>query len=237
MFVSDKSTDEVLRYWLFSAALIVFSNGFANVCTDVDTGHAMQTALNLMQYLGEVDPLARRYNHILLAFHAAITRKDTVTANNPPTGARASNENIFNAFFGGIGGAGAGTGAASQPLHAGSASLNHRRESSHAQSTNINNAGVISTIQATPNWQPYLQPSSTQSDPIAAAMVTGRDDGPGAMGTGTGIGISPPDYCLDFDVFLSSVGVGGSESVGQNQDISGYGPDSWMPLYGTMDLG
>ncbi|KAB5576486.1 putative fungal-specific transcription factor [Coniochaeta sp. 2T2.1] len=174
--------DPFVIYWLFSAALVVFSDGFANVCTDVDTARAMQTALNLMQYLGEVDPLARRYSQILAAFHAAISRKETVAAKDRLTATRASSDNIYNAFFGGSGGAEIGT-AAAQPPNPGSAPLDFRRSSNSniAPSTNMNNAS----------------------------------GGPGLIATGTGSGISPGDYCLDFDAFLNSVGLGagGSESA------------------------
>ena len=197
----------------------------------------MQTALNLHQYLGEVDPLARRYNQILVAFHAAISRKEMVASNDPPTPTRASSETIFNAFFGGHGGVGVGNTTA-QPLNAGAASsLDRRRQDSSnlASSANISNANVASGIQAGPDWQPYFQPSSVQSNPLPGALATGGEGSAGMMGAAAGTGISPPDYCLDFDAFFNSVGVGGSESVGQSQDI--HAQDLWMPLYGTMDVG
>lgn len=41
----------------------------------------------------------------------------------------------------------------------------------------------------------------------------------------TGTGISPPDYSLDFDAFLTSV-----------SSDQAYGQDMWMPLYGTMGV-
>lgn len=199
----------------------------------------MQTALSLMQYLGEVDPLARRYSQILAAFHAAISRKETVAAKDRLTATRASSDDIFNAFFGGSGGAEIGT-AAAQPPNPGSAPLDFRRSSNSniAPSTNMNNASVISAIQTATDWQPtYWRSSSLQSDPKAGAGVTAKEGGPGLIATGTGSGISPGDYCLDFDAFLNSVGLGagGSESVGPSQDM--YGAGSWMPLYGTMDIG
>lgn len=41
----------------------------------------------------------------------------------------------------------------------------------------------------------------------------------------TGTGISPPDYSLDFDAFLTSV-----------SSDQAYAQDMWMPLYGTMSV-
>ncbi|KAB5540453.1 putative fungal-specific transcription factor [Coniochaeta sp. 2T2.1] len=172
--------DPFVIYWLFSAALVVFCDGFANVCTDVDTARAMQTALSLMQYLGEVDPLARRYSQILAAFHAAISRKETVAAKDRLTATRASSDDIFNAFFGGSGGAEMGT-AAAQPPNPGSAPLDFRGSSNSniAPSTNTNNASVISAIQTATDWQPtYWRSSSLQSDPKAGAGVTAKEGGP-----------------------------------------------------------
>lgn len=225
------STDNVLRYWLFSAGLIVFSNGFAPVCTDVDTARAMETALNLLQYLGEVDPLARRFHHILVAFHAAISRKEVVAATDPPTATRASNETIFKAFFGGLGGA--GIGLTEQTLNAGLASSDHRRNPHLASSIDLHSTNITFANQAAADWQPYFQPPTAQSNSASGVMVAGGEGGTGMMSSGTGI--SPPDYCLDFDAFVNSVSVGGGNgNGGQSQDI--YAQDSWMPLYGTMDL-
>jgi hypothetical protein len=224
--MSSKVTDDILRYWLFSAALIVFSNGFANVCTDIDTAQTMQTALNLMQYLSEVDPLARRYNQILAAFHVAISRKETVTANNGSTATRSNTDNIFAAFFEGFGGAGIST--TPRPPNASSASLDRRRDSSsnHAPSTNMDQTCCTSELPARIDWRMCWEPPSMQSNSTAGALATAREEVLGVMGTGTGTGISPPDYCLDLDAFMS---------VGPSHEM--YGPDTRMPLYGTMDIG
>ncbi|OIW22880.1 putative fungal-specific transcription factor [Coniochaeta ligniaria NRRL 30616] len=213
--------DPFVIYWLFSAALIVFSNGFATVCNDVDTARAMQTALNLHQYLGEVDPLARRYNQILVAFHAAISRKEMVAANDPPATTRGGSENIFNAFFGGFGAAG-GTSMPTHPLSAGPASLDHRRRSSNpASSTNA------SAIQAGADWQPYFPSSSLRSNSMASASVTTA----GMMGSVTGI--SPPDYCLDFDAFFNNTNTMTSTHTPQHETI-----DDWFKaFYAVSDDG
>jgi hypothetical protein len=197
----------------------------------------MHTVLNLMQYLGEVDALARRYNQILTAFHAAISRKETATANDQALGPRTSSENIFNAFFGGTGGAGVAVG--SQPLQASSAWLDNNRRNSRA--TNVPSlTSATSGVQAgAADWQPDLQEPSAQGQMPATAVATGTEGPSGETAPGSVTGISPPDYCLDFDAFFNSVGMGGvgSDSVVPSQNISGYGPDSWMPLYGTMDAG
>jgi hypothetical protein len=58
----------------------------------------MYTALNLHRHFGEVDPLARRFLEILLAFSEAI-EQDTVPC-DVPTGSKSKQEAIFSAFFG-----------------------------------------------------------------------------------------------------------------------------------------
>lgn len=58
----------------------------------------METALNLHRYLGEADPLARRFLQILLAFDRVITR-DT-TSHIAPTTSKSSGKDVFSTFFG-----------------------------------------------------------------------------------------------------------------------------------------
>ncbi|KFZ10503.1 hypothetical protein V501_05175 [Pseudogymnoascus sp. VKM F-4519 (FW-2642)] len=90
--------DPFVIYWLFTAALIICTNGFCAVYHDIDNKHAMYTALNLHRHFGEVDPLARRFLEILLAFSEAI-EQDTVPC-AVPTGNRSKQEAIFSALFG-----------------------------------------------------------------------------------------------------------------------------------------
>lgn len=64
----------------------------------MDNEHAMYTALNLHRYFAEVDPLARRFLEILLAFSEAIAQ-DTVPC-AVPIGSKSKQEDIFSALFG-----------------------------------------------------------------------------------------------------------------------------------------
>lgn len=64
----------------------------------MDNEHAMYTALNLHRYFGKVDPLARRFLEILLAFSEAIAQ-DTVPC-AVPIGSKSKQEGIFSALFG-----------------------------------------------------------------------------------------------------------------------------------------
>lgn len=57
----------------------------------------MYTALNLHRHFGEVDPLARRFLEILLAFSEAI-EQDTVPC-AVPTGSKSKQDAIFFALF------------------------------------------------------------------------------------------------------------------------------------------
>jgi len=160
----------------------------------------MQTALNLHRYLGEVDPLARRFLQILIAFEDAIAR-DTVSR-VAPTAGKAAGKDIFSAFFGGLqSGAVAGLATDGRPM------------------TSSNGVQGMGDIQPGSDWQSYQQAQQR--------MVGG---GPEMMQMPPGVemgatGISPPDYSLDFDAFLTSVSQG-----------EAYAQDIWMPLYGTMDV-
>ncbi|KFY96637.1 hypothetical protein V500_02371 [Pseudogymnoascus sp. VKM F-4518 (FW-2643)] len=90
--------DPFVIYWLFTAALIICTNGFCAVYHDMDNDHAMYTALNLHRYFGKVDPLARRFLEILLAFSEAIAQ-DTIPC-AVPLGSKSKQEGIFSALFG-----------------------------------------------------------------------------------------------------------------------------------------
>lgn len=57
----------------------------------------MYTALNLHRYFGDVDPLARRFLEILLAFTEAIAQ-DTVPC-AVPIGTKSKQEDIFSTLF------------------------------------------------------------------------------------------------------------------------------------------
>lgn len=169
----------------------MFSNKFVPVCTDVDISLASQTALSLCKYLGEVDPLARRYAQILVAFDEAIASKDNLP-NGPPTGDR-RNESVLNAFFG-------------------STSL----QDSHVPSLDFHmsvSSAPQPGQQPAPAWQAYNQASPLQNNPLGTHLLD----------PGLGSDISPPDYSLDFDAFLSSL----------NQEST---QDLWMPLYESLDF-
>ncbi|KFY76560.1 hypothetical protein V499_03851 [Pseudogymnoascus sp. VKM F-103] len=90
--------DPFVIYWLFTAALIICTNGFCAVYHDIDNKHAMYTALNLHRHFGAVDPLARRFLDILIAFSEAI-EQDTIPC-AVPTGSKSKQEAIFSALFG-----------------------------------------------------------------------------------------------------------------------------------------
>jgi hypothetical protein len=159
----------------------------------------VQTALNLHRYLGEVDPLARRFLQILIAFEDAIAR-DTVSR-VAPTAGKAAGKDVFSAFFGGVpSGAAAGLGVDARPM------------------TSSNGMQGVGGMQPSSDWQSYqtAQQRMVGGGPEMMQMPPGVE-----MGV---TGISPPDYSLDFDAFLTS--------VSQDQ----YAQDTWMPLYGTMDV-
>ncbi|KFY93764.1 hypothetical protein V500_03550 [Pseudogymnoascus sp. VKM F-4518 (FW-2643)] len=185
--------DPFVIYWLFAASLIIFSNGFCTVYSDIDNAHAMHTALNLHRYLAEVDPVARRNLQILNAFKDAIAC-DTIIRVAPTMG-KAAGKEIFSAFFGG---------------------------SQSGPSTGLGaDRSMGNTIQAT-----GMPPGADWHGYQAQGMCSSRPEmmmPPAADLTGTGI--SPPDYSLDFDAFLTSV----------NSDQA-YAQDMWMPLYGTMGV-
>jgi hypothetical protein len=250
--------DPFVIYWLFTAALIVFSNGFVPVCNDVDTAHSMQTVLNLFQYLGEVDALARRYSQILVGFGEAIRQRRTVAPSFVPTGDRKALEGVFEAFFGsgnGVSAAEATSAATSQPARAEQQEVQTPAgDSRQINATNANNRNINTNTHLTPamqvaaNWQPYFQPSNSNSNSISntqpsPSLLPQQANQSNTLASGLnmdhgnlmGMGISPPDYSLDFDAFLSSVGQLGGETGTQDHEAYGM-QEMWMPLYGTMDM-
>ncbi|KFY76317.1 hypothetical protein V499_03993 [Pseudogymnoascus sp. VKM F-103] len=112
-----------------------------------------------------------------------------------PTMGKAAGEDIFSAFFGG---------------------------SQSGPSTGLGADGSMgNTIQAT-----GMPPGAEWHGYQAQGMCSSRPEimmPPAADLTGTGI--SPPDYSLDFDAFLTSV-----------SSDQAYAQDMWMPLYGTMGV-
>lgn len=181
----------------------------------------MQTALNLHHYLGEVDPLARRYSHILAAFHEAIAKKETGTSTGPPMASQASNANILNAFFGGVADQ---NNLNTQPVSARSVGRPDRPPGENATTNDADKPSTTAAMHGAADSQSYFQwASSMQGSAMAVQMGMGEEN-EGMMGAGAGTGISPSDYSLDFDAFLSSV----------SQDPA-YVQDLWMPLYGAMD--
>lgn len=215
-----------VSYWLFSASLIIFSNGFCKVYVDIDNIHAMQTALNLHRYLGETDPLAARYLQILTAFNEAITVDSIYRA--PPSSSSAVNktQDLFATFFGGDSNRSTGSGSesridsamtASDPIGASSAALN--TQSSPTFQANASHS--------TPYPQPSNIPSATPTSTHIPQEPFPRSHPDSAN---TVDRISPPDYSLDFDAFLAAVG--GTADQGDAE----YQQDLYMPLYSTINF-
>lgn len=161
-------------YWLFTAALIVFSNGFCTVYGDVENSHAIQTALNLHRYLGEADPLARRFLQILLAFDEAIApEKSSQVA---PASAKSSGTDVFLAFFG------------DQGTESGPQMQDRSNDTQTTMPADRNGWSDTQTQPGEVRSQPRMEPD------MMPEMWPGLDSS----------GISPSDDLLDFDAFLTS---------------------------------
>ncbi|KAL3418607.1 fungal specific transcription factor domain-containing protein [Phlyctema vagabunda] len=90
--------DPFIIYWLFSAALVILSNAFCPVHHQPSESNTMTTLLSIMRFMGEADPQARRYLHIIESFYTSIkaARKSKESASSvEPEG-----QNIFNVLFG-----------------------------------------------------------------------------------------------------------------------------------------
>lgn len=159
----------------------------------------MQTSLDLHRYLAETDPLAQRYLQILTAFYEAI-KTDSVTR-VASSSLRDTNQTIFFNFFG---------------ERTRAASIDVRSHTSPMKSMDYGNArppqdGRPFHTGATPkaaNGQPSGSVDAFQMSPNMSTTD-----------------ISPPDYSLDFDNFLSLV----------SQDPP-YQVDGTVPMYGTTNL-
>lgn len=161
----------------------------------------MNTAIALHQYFGKVDPLACRYLQILETFKEAIA--ENTVARSDTTNLKAGARNIFSMFFegwpDGVLAAGLNRG---QHMQAGG---------NHSQEDIIRGRNSRGSFRA-------------QMESIGQQGMMGVDMSH-QIPVGSDFGISPPDYSLNFDAFLSGV----------NQDIE-YQQDLWMPLYGTMGV-
>ncbi|KMU83742.1 hypothetical protein CIHG_01525 [Coccidioides immitis H538.4] len=175
--------DPFVIYWLFSASLIVFSNAFCNVYGDTDSNRAMQTSLDLHRYLAETDPLAQRYLQILTSFHETISGDSG--SRIAPSSSRNTNQALFANFFGdkprlqGTDAAGSHTSSHASPMQPMDA-VNRRpsRDDQPLQAT----PATTETQAGNGNREPiHMSPNLTIAE------------------------ISPPDYSLDFDNFLSLV--------------------------------
>jgi hypothetical protein len=142
----------------------------------------MQTALNLHRYFGEVDPLARRFLHILLAFNEAIAR-NTVSCAAPIT-SKSGEKDIFSAFF--------------SVVHndAEPGGIDNRHEPQTRSSgmevsmpTSNSGWGNFPTQPGGVGFQPGMGQEMMQQIPAGSDLAS----------------TSPPDYLLDFDAFLTSV--------------------------------
>ncbi|KAI1979187.1 hypothetical protein LOZ55_002243 [Ophidiomyces ophidiicola] len=170
--------DPFVIYWLFTASLILFSNVFCPVCDDVDSSQAMETSLDLHRYLAETDPLAQRYLEILTSFHEAIGGVSGLRMTT--SSARDTNVTILSNFFG------------EQP----------RISAANPSSTNMpmmgnTNRYSLHDSQGFPaNNTPRsaeIQPGNSGHDMFQMSPNMSVTE------------ISPPDYSLDFDSFLSLV--------------------------------
>lgn len=160
----------------------------------------METALNLHRYFGKIDPLAGRFLTIIQNLKEAISQ-NTVSHGTPNT-SKCNEKDVFSAFFGGVE----------------SAAEIERAEITACGSSNVGeimNTGVN-----------HRETSSNQTEGLCfEPRVVERMEQQQFSLEPDQTSISPPDYSLDFDAFLTNVG----------QD-SEYQQDLWMPLYGTMDM-
>ncbi|EEP76375.1 predicted protein [Uncinocarpus reesii 1704] len=175
--------DPFVIYWLFTASLIIFSNAFCTVYDDTDTTRAMQTSLDLHRYLADTDPLAQRYLQILTSFH------DTISSNSDsrmaPRSSASTNQALFSNFFG---------------------------DRPRVQSPDTRQqAASMQTMEAkrrSTRDDQSLQTGSTPANGEIAPTASSREPLHTSPGMST-TEISPPDYSLDFDNFLSLISQGG----------------------------
>ncbi|KAL1954325.1 hypothetical protein VTO42DRAFT_1399 [Malbranchea cinnamomea] len=220
--------DPFVIYWLFTASLIVFSNGFCKVYGDIDNNHAMQTAINLHRYLGEADPLPRRYLQILTAFNEAIMEGSTDRV--APSSSKTAHKtlDLFAKFFGGETARNTTSG-----LDVGVEPETASAAAGPADFTNSQNAQPFPT--ASSGQQPATGASYPHSSGFSATTPSSVNAPEGVMlppqQDACAIDrISPPDYSLDFDAFFAAVG--GTADQGD----AAFQQDLYMPLYSTADF-
>jgi hypothetical protein len=173
-------TNEMLcSYWLFTAALIVLSNGFCTVYDEIDNDQAVMTAITLMAYLGDVDPLAHRYLDIIKSFKDAIAEASNFrpmpTTNVPTNG-------LLNAFFG-----------KGSPCN-----------DAQQRTPRTSNSHLLNNWQ---NLYPTLQPEGNIAQMQGQPMIAIPGNGNASLPSVDLDGISPPDFSLDFDTFWTAVGL------------------------------
>jgi hypothetical protein len=188
IFLNPPSTraNSNARYWLFTASLIVFSNGFCPVYSDIDNGHAIQTALGLQRHLGEVDPLARRFLQILLAFEQAIEKgKATGVAQ---TTSKPGGKDVFSVFFGTVNSSGV------------SADVGGRSQMPAGSNSNSNSNKHVGISTGMDDWEDFTT--------LAGAGLQAGVEYETVQSTTTDTDLSSNnalDYSFDFDAFITSI--------------------------------
>lgn len=182
----------------------------------------MQTALNLHRYLGETDPLAGRYLQILTAFNEAIMVDSIYRAPPPTLQSISKTQDVFATFFGGE------TRRNSRP------GPNVQIELSTTTSTSLVNQNspniqVDASNAITTGDAPYPQLNDVASGTPTSAQQP-QDPFTHLDNTSNIDRISPPDYSLDFDAFLTAVG------PTADQGDAAYQQDLYIPLYSTVDF-
>ena len=79
--------------WIFTAALVVFTNSFLPVYENMDNDNLMETVIDLLQYCAEEHVLARRYLTIISAFQETVAESRSL--NLVPPKRQDPIENLF----------------------------------------------------------------------------------------------------------------------------------------------
>jgi hypothetical protein len=145
----------------------------------------MNTAVELHQYFGQVDPLARRYLQILESFKEAIGANTVTRA--APTNPKAGVRDIFPMFFRGW-----PDGILAAGLSRGLQTQADRNSTQMDISTGCNGWGSFQGQTGGTGQQQVMGGDMMQQIPVGSDFS----------------GINPPDFSLNFDAFLSGVNQG-----------------------------
>lgn len=207
------------RYFLFAASIIVLSNEFFKLYDTPSAESCIISAINIMTYCSETDPLATRLLFILTSFRDVVNRQQDTTRLRH-IASSISGDPIMSLFT-------------NMNSDTPDPSSSYQSKSTGASASNMSFSGIKSDGAApisVTRQQSHPTPSTAaDNSPEDSAYRNGSVDGEGSLGDGE----------INFDAFWTIptsgfAGGGTSADMYDPNSIQGIS-DSSIPLYGMSE--